>query len=137
QRAVGDLDLENVPLGPDRFELDRLEHPPVDAFETSGEVMDLDAQDGPGVEAAAAADEPSHEAPVFDPAALDVPRSEHEVRRLGGFEERPEVSRMMGEARVHLDDDLRTAAERAREPRQVGVPEPRLGGAMEDLHLGL
>ena len=60
---VGDLDLENVPLGPDRLELDRLEDPPMDAFEAAGEVVDRDAEDRPGVQAATAADEARAAAP--------------------------------------------------------------------------
>ena len=41
----------------------------------------------------------------------------------------------MGEVGVHLDHELGAAAQRAREPGQVGVTEPGLGGAVQDLDL--
>src|SRR6202000_85658 len=79
QRPVGRLDLEDVSLGDDRVEVDRLQHLAAEALEAAGEVPLADAEDDAGVETAPAADHAAQQAPVADRAAGDVARADRQI----------------------------------------------------------
>src|SRR3954451_4559850 len=107
ERAVGALDLEDVTLGGDRVEVERLEHGTPIAPEAAGHVPYGDAEQHPRVPRAAARDEAAHTAPVAHAAALHVARPEHQVGIGGGGDQPRNVLRVVREVRVHLEHELR------------------------------
>src|SRR6188508_3408737 len=56
ERAVGRLDLEGVAARVDRGQVERLQHPAVEALEAAGEIVDGHAQQDTGVPRAAGRD---------------------------------------------------------------------------------
>src|SRR5919112_2850068 len=83
QRAIGELDVEDVALSAQGRRLDRLEDLTAHAAKPAGQVVDPNAEYGSGVHGAEAAEEPSQPRPVHDLTAVDVARAENEVARLG------------------------------------------------------
>src|SRR5439155_12325211 len=80
-RPMRHLDLEHVAAGVDAVERDGLEGGSAPGLESAGEVPWSEAEDRPGEEAAAAADDPATEAPVEHGTAARVARADDEVRR--------------------------------------------------------
>ena len=78
-----------------RVEVDRLEHLAPEALEAAGEVADGQAQEGAGVERAAARDELAVPGPVARAAAGDPARAEHQIVLLG--EPQEVVERRLGD----------------------------------------
>ncbi len=79
QRPVGELDLERVSLRAHGLELDPFQHLAAKALEATGEVTGIDPEDGAGVQATAAADQPSQHSPVAHAAPRDITRAEDQV----------------------------------------------------------
>src|SRR6185312_7413828 len=131
-RAVGHLDLEGVAAGLNRIEVDRLQHLAAEALEAAGHVGDVDAEDQLRVGAAAAADRLAQRPPVADAAAGHVARAEHDVGLPRRRQQPRQVGGIVGEVRVHLQDQPGTLGQGAAEAGDVGGPEPFLDLAMQD-----
>src|SRR4051794_2274683 len=129
--APGELDLEGIAARIDRLRLDRLQDPAADRPEPAGEVANRGSEDRPGVDAAEAADRPPPWPPVCDLTVVDVARADRHVRALDAFEQSRKIGGIVGEIRVHLDDDLGSRGERLANPGDVGGPEALLRRAME------
>ena len=133
QRTVGHLDLEHIPLRSHATQIDRFEHTAMDAFESAGQIANIDPQDQPRVQPAAAADQPAQQSPVAHAAARHVAGSEHEIGRVRGLQQVAEVRRVVREVGVHLDDELGAAVERVRKPGQVCLTETGFCAAVQHL----
>src|SRR5439155_6443646 len=137
ERSIGQLDLESVSAGADAFEVDAFEDLAAEALEAAGQVADADAEDGPGVEAAALREQAAAEAPVDRAAAFDVAAAEDEVGFARGFEQSGQRGGVVREIRVHLDDAAVPAGERFGETGQVGAAEAFFSFPVEDVQARL
>src|SRR5215210_9577939 len=96
------LHLKAVAVGLDAIEVEGLEHLPAEALEAAGAVPDRQVQEGPGVEAATLADEPSQQRPFFRSTSCYVARSYRQVRGPGHLQEAWQILRTVREVCVHL-----------------------------------
>ena len=137
-RAEAHLDLERVPVRANVIEVDGREHLPAKALEPSGRVPELEARDAPSVDVRAVAQHQSRDGPVHHRhAPMLVPRTDHEVGVRGRREKLRQVNRVMGEVRVHLEDERVVAFECPPEAGKVGRAQPHLAGAVQHVHPGV
>ena len=95
-------------------------------LEAPGEVLNVDPEHRPCVGAASAADQPPKRAPFLHAPTGHVSGAEHEVGAGRAGEQARQVGGIVGEVRVHLDDEICAARQRLAKPCDVGGAETLL-----------
>jgi hypothetical protein len=120
------------------LQVERLERASPPADEAGGEVSDLHAEDGAGVEPTAARDDLPDEAPVRRPAAVDVTRAhDHVGALLGARDHLRQIAGIMRKICIHLQEQVVPAFEPPAEPGDVGRAEPELARPVDDVDPGI
>src|SRR5258705_7362674 len=128
------LYLEGIARRSHSRQADGLKHLSPKALEAARQIAHAHAQDRSRVEVRAQGNQPPAETPAHGAPASHTAPPNYEVGVLRPREHLRQISRVMGEIRVHLHHELVTIGQGAGERRQVGATQAFLSRAVEHLY---
>ena len=133
--APGQVDLEAVALRIDGGQVDLLQHlAPVGAV-TGGDVVDVDAEQHPGVGVGGFGQHQAPPRPVADRSAGDVARADGQIRAaVDGVEQSVQLLGRVAAVGVHLDQHRVLATQAPGKPGQIRRAQSVLACAVHHVH---